>query len=81
MFIFTCGVALIGGHVQRLTNRNMEMVVNNVALHKLSATDKEFPIQFCSSIIIIMKVCGLVLSVSLLLSSAPEFTRGGRMSL
>ena len=27
-----------------------------------------------------MKVCGLVLSLALLLSSAPEFTRGGRIS-
>ena len=56
------------------------MVVNNVDMYKLNATDKELPIQFCSSIIITMKVCGLVLSLALLLSSAPEFTRGGRTS-
>ena len=58
---------------------NMEMVVNSVELRKLNATDKELPIQFCSSIIITMKVCELVLSLALLLS-APEFIRGGRMS-
>ena len=59
---------------------NMEMVVNSVEMHKLNTTDKELPIQFCSSIIITMKVCGFVLSLALLLSSTPEFTRGGRMS-
>ena len=58
----------------------VEMVVNSVELHKQNATDKELPIQFCSSIIITMKVCGLVLSLALLLSSTPKFTRGGRIS-
>ena len=28
-----------------------------------------------------MKACGLVLSLALLLSSTPEFTRGGRISI
>ena len=56
---------------------NMEMVVSSVEMHKLNATDKELPIQFCSSF---MKVCGLLLSLALLLSSAPHFTRGWRMS-
>ena len=55
----------------------MEMVVNNVDIFKLNATDKELPVQFLQ---FKMKVCGLVLSLALLLSSAPEFTRGGRIS-
>ena len=55
----------------------MEMVVSSVEMHKLNATDKELPIQFLQ---FKMKVCGFVLSLALLLSSAPEFTRGGRMS-
>ena len=59
---------------------NMEMVVSSVEMHKLNATDKELLIQFCSSIIITMKVCGLVLLLALLLSSTPEITRGWRMS-
>ena len=56
----------------------MEMVVSSIELQKLNATDKELPIQFLQ---LKMKVCGLVLSLALLLSSAPEFTIGGRMSL
>ena len=82
-FFFTCEVALTGYSVAYSGSpiENMEMVVNSVEMHKLHATDKELPIQFCSSIIITMKVCRLVLSVALLLSSAPEFTRGWRMSL
>ena len=31
----------------QFTIENMEMVVNSVELHKLNATDKELPIQFC----------------------------------
>ena len=56
---------------------NMEMVVSSIELQKLNATDKELPIQFMQ----FKMVCGLVLSLALLLSSAPDFTRGGRMSL
>ena len=56
---------------------NMEMVVSSVEIHKLNATDKELPIQFLQ---FKMKVCGFVLSLALLLSSASDFTRGGRMS-
>ena len=80
MFFFKCGVALIGCSLVTYNGsliENMEMVVSSIELHKLNATDKELPIQFCS---FTMKVCGLVLSLALLLSSTPEFARGGRMS-
>ena len=66
---------LLSGH-NELPIENMEMVDNSVELHKQNATDKELPIQFCGT----MTACGLVLSLALLLSSAPEFTKGGRIS-
>ena len=72
---FTCGV-----YVLWLTTEspieNMEMVVSSVEMRKLSATDKELPIQFLQ---FKMKVCGLVLSLALLLLT-PEFARGGMIS-
>ena len=76
-FYFTCGVALTGYSLIGSSIENMEMVISSVEMHKLNAMDKELPIQLLE---FKMKVCGLVLSVGLLLSSAPEFTRGGRMS-
>ena len=45
-------IALIGYSVVAYNGspiENMEMVVSSVELHKLNATDKELPIQFCSS--------------------------------
>ena len=50
MFFFTCGVALTGYSVVTYTGspiENMEMIVSSVEMHKLNATDKELPIQFC----------------------------------
>ena len=50
MFFFTCGVALTGYSVVTYNGspiENMEMVVSSAAMHKLIATDKELPIQFC----------------------------------
>ena len=77
MFFFTCGVALTGYSVVTCNGspiENMEMVVSSVERHGQGIAHSV--LQFN----ITMKVCGLVLSVALLLSSTTEFTRGWRIS-